>query len=421
MLRPEPDAETDRKPLPLAVSESQGIDIEGVRGDPLMLRLSFGCLGADRFVKKLNWIAIFLVASLSVSWAVGIFQQPAQKPKPPAGMPAARPGGAAAEEIPPAAPDALFPALVARVNSKPILGRELEQRVRSELNLIGSPAWKNLREDYRLELTSQSLGTLIAAELLYQKAVAAGVAVSSSDVRAEFTKVQKSFASDAEMNVALANRGSDRDGLLKDLEKTLTVARFVDEHVSKKISVAPEEAAEYYKTHTDEFRHPDMIRTSHILIMVPEGATEEQDRLARQRAEALFARARKGDDFAKLAQENSMDPSASQGGDIGMVPKGQLDPAYESAAFELPVGGMSGPVRSRFGYHIIKVTEKKKEGLATFEEAREDLIRFLKNQRVQVQVGQLVDQLRKEARIEVYIPVAALPGTTPPTASSPRP
>ncbi len=351
---------------------------------------------------------------------MGTPQQPAKKPKPSAGTPAATPGGAE-EEIPPASPDALFPALVARVNSRPILGRELEQRVRSELAAIGNPAWKNLREDYRLELTSQSLGGLIATELLYQKAIVGGVAVSSADVQAEFTRVQKSFASDAEMNIALANRGSDRAGLMKDLERTLTVTRFIEENVGKKVSVTPEEAAEYYKAHTDEFRHPDMIRTSHILIMVPEGATEEQDRLARQRAEALLARARKGDDFAKLAQENSMDPSASQGGDIGMVPKGQLDPAYEAAAFDLPVGGLGGPVRSRFGYHIIKVADKKAEGLATLEEAREDLIRFLKNQKVQVQVGQLVDQLRKEARIEIYIPVTTSLDTAPPTASSPRP
>ncbi len=164
-----------------------------------------------------------------------------------------------------------------------------------------------------------------------------------------------------------------------------------------------------------------MVRTSHILIMVPEAATEEQDRLARQRAEALYARARKGEDFAKLARENSMDPSASQGGDIGMVPKGQLDSAYESAAFALPVGGISEPVRSRFGYHIIKVTDKKKEGLATFEEVREDLIQFLKSQKVQMKVGELVDQLRKEARLEIYIPVGTSFEPAPSAASSPRP
>ncbi len=386
----------------------------------LIFRIAWSGLTVNRPCR----IVILVITSLSLSRAMGMFQQPTRKTTPPAETTAAKPGGAAAaasDEIPPAAPDDLFPALVARVNSKPILGHELEQRVRSELNAIGNPAWKNLREDYRLELTSQSLGSLIATELLYQKAVAAGIVVSASDVQAEFTKVQKSFATDAEMNVALANRGSDRAGLMKNLERTLTVTRFIDENVSKKVSATAEEAAEYYKAHTDEFRHPDMIRTSHILIMVPEGATAEQDRLARQRAEALSARARKGDDFAKLARENSMDPSASQGGDIGMVPRGQLDAAYEAAAFELPVGEISEPVRSRFGYHIIKVTEKKKAGLATFEEAREDLIRFLKNQEIQLQVEQLVDQLRKAANLEIYIPVNASSETTPPKASSPRP
>jgi parvulin-like peptidyl-prolyl isomerase len=198
------------------------------------------------------------------------------------------------------------------------------------------------------------------------------------------------------------------------------IGKYINDNVTSKITVTPEEAAEYYKSHTEEFRHPDMVRTSHILIMVTEGATAEQDRLARQRAEAILARARKGEDFAKLAQETSMDSSASQGGDIGYVTPGQVDPAYQAAAFSLAVGALSDPVRSRVGYHIIKVTDKKKEGIATLDESRVQLTEFLKNQKSDRQLQQLVDQLRKEAKIEILI-TAGAPPTASPTASSPRP
>ena len=374
-------------------------------------------------MKSCNWKLFIALATLSTAWTVGQSQPPAPKPKPDTVTPAAKPADALAgqeEQIPPAGPGAIFPAVVARVNGRAILGRDLEQRVRAQLAPIGNPVWKDLREDYRLELTSNALGSALAEELIYQKAIAAGVKVPAADVQAEFAKAAKSFANDAAVNVALAERGLDRASLTKEMERNLVIGKYINDNVTSKITVTPEEAAEYYKSHTEEFRHPDMVRTSHILIIVTEGATADQDRLARQRAEAILARARKGEDFAKLAQETSMDSSASQGGDIGYVTPGQVDPAYQAAAFSLAVGALSDPVRSRVGYHIIKVTDKKKEGIATLDESRVQLTEFLKNQKSDRQLQQLVEQLRKEAKIEILI-TAGAPPTASPTASSPRP
>ncbi len=324
------------------------------------------------------------------------------------------------EVIPPAGPDALFPAVVARVNGRAILGRDLEQRVQAELASIGNPAWKNLRDEYRLQVTNQSLGNLVANELLYQKAAESGIKATEAEVQAEFGRVAKTYSSDADMNAQLASRGLDRAGLNKELARSLVVRKYVDESITRKIVISPADAQQYYSAHTEDFRHPELVRTSHILILVPDSATPDQDRIARQRAEALLQRAKKGEDFAKLAKENSMDGSASQGGDIGFVPKGQLAPEYEQVAFSLPVGGISDVVRTQFGYHIIKVTDKKKEGLSSLDEIRSDLLEFLKNQAVQAQLNKAIDDLRLKAKIEIYIPLASgKPGES--TVSSPRP
>jgi peptidyl-prolyl cis-trans isomerase C len=319
------------------------------------------------------------------------------------------------EQIPPAAPGALFPAVVARVNGKAILGRDLEQRVQAELTPIGNPKWDSLREEFRLELISQSLGALIGTELVYQKAQAGGLKASEPEVQAEFAKLAKNFGGDAEMNVALANRGIDRAGLSRELEKSLTVAKFIQETIARKITITPAELSQYYEKHTEEFRHPDLVRTSHILILVKTGATQEQESMAQQRAEVLLTRVKKGEDFAKLAKENSMDPaSASQGGDVGLVPKGQLAREYEEVAFSLPPGGISDVVRTQFGFHIIKVTDKKNAGLATLDETRAELTQFLKRQKTDQDLAKLVNELRTQAKISVYL-------TGPATASSPRP
>ncbi len=321
------------------------------------------------------------------------------------------------EAIPPAGPDALFPAVVARVNGKPILGRDLEQRIQGQLAPIGNPQWNKLREEYKQELTSQSLGALVATELLYQKALASGIKATDTEVQAEFAKIAKTFSSDAEMNASLASRGLDRASLNKDLERSLVVSKFIQEFVAKKVAVTPAEAAQYYGQHTEEFRHEEIARTSHIFIQVAQGSTAEQGQIALRRAEALLARLKKGEDFAKLAKENSMDGSASQGGDIGYSPKGQLAPEYEAVAFSLPVGGLSDVVKTTFGYHIIKVTDRKKAGVSPLEEVRDDLVNFLKEQKTDGELEKVVNELRGQAKIDLYIPLSA----NQPRASSPRP
>ncbi len=324
-------------------------------------------------------------------------QAPAQAAKP-AAKPAAQ-----EEKIPEAAPDALFPAVVARVNGKAILGRQLEQHVRDELVSIGNPQWKNLRAEYRQEMIAEFMGSLVGEELIYQHARGGGMKLTAAEVKAEFENLKKTFANDAAMNAALAARGMDRDALQRDLEKSLTVAKYIANTIDGKIAVAAPEITKYYNENTDEFRHPDLIRTSHILIMVPEKSTADQDKAARQRAEGLLAKARAGEDFAKLARENSMDPSASNGGDIGYTERGRLASEYEDAAWALQTGKVSGVVRTQFGYHVIKTTDRKKAGLATLDEVRAQLTEFLKAQKREAEIDKLVNGLREKADIQVFI------------------
>jgi parvulin-like peptidyl-prolyl isomerase len=311
---------------------------------------------------------------------------------------------AAEEVIPPADPNALFPAVVARVNGKPVLGREMERLIRRELASIGSPEWKNLREDYRAQLTYSYIQSLVSSELIYQKATSSGVKATDAEVQAEFQKIAKTFKDDAEMNVALAGEFLDRAMLEKDLSKRLTIDKYINENVAKKLpAIAPEEIEKYYSGHQDEFKHPDIVRTSHILIQ-PAGDSPEHDALAKKRAEDLFARVNKGEDFAKLAKENSMDSSANQGGDIGFAPKDALAKEYADAAFSLPVGGVK-LVKTSYGYHIIKVTEKKKEGIASLEEVKARLADFLKSQKSDAELKKMIEQLRDQAKVELLIPV----------------
>jgi hypothetical protein len=158
----------------------------------------------------------FTIAALFLMSAGICFPQSTTKVKPAASAePAAKvqpkeapketPKEAEDDVIPPAASNALFPAVVAKVNGKAILGRDLEQLVRGELAKIENPEWKNLRDDYRGQLTMDSLTSLISTKLLYQKAAAGGVKATELEIQAEMQRIGKNFQSDAEMNSALAS------------------------------------------------------------------------------------------------------------------------------------------------------------------------------------------------------------------------
>ena len=128
------------------------------------------------------------------------------------------------EVIPPADPNALFPAVVARVDGQAILGRDLERMVRAQLATISSPEWNKLREDYRGQLVLNSINTLINSKLMFMKAVATGLKATDAEVQEEMQKISKSFRSDAEMNIALANQHTDRASLEKELYQTLAIS-----------------------------------------------------------------------------------------------------------------------------------------------------------------------------------------------------
>jgi len=344
-----------------------------------------------RFASPCFWV---LFAGFSFLQAQTVSQE--TPPKDPA---TAKPASVQEQKGAPASPGALFPAVVARVNGTEIPGRDLEELVRRELDTIGSPEWKNLRAEYRAELTLNNITALINSKLLFQQAMANGFKATDAEVQAEVQKYAKTFGSEAEMNAALASQNTDRAAIEKNIFENLTATKYVEGKI--KVTVSEAELSKYYKSNLEEFRHPDIVRTSHILIR-PEGSSAAQEAAAAERAQGLLSRVKKGEDFAALARQNSADSSASQGGDIGYTSRDALDPEYAEAAFSLPVGGVQ-VVRTQYGHHIVKVTDRKKEGVFTLAEIKPQLSERLKNQKYQEELNTLVSQIREKADIEILI------------------
>jgi peptidyl-prolyl cis-trans isomerase D len=135
-----------------------------------------------------------------------------------------------------------------------------------------------------------------------------------------------------------------------------------------------DELRQYYDNNQERFGLPEQRKASHILIQLAEDADEASVAEAKQKIEMLSERLAQGEDFAELAKANSQDPgSAANGGDLGYFGRGVMDPAFEAATFALDQGQISEPVRSGFGFHLIKLADIKASDVKPFEEARAEV------------------------------------------------
>lgn len=165
--------------------------------------------------------------------------------------------------------------------------------------------------------------------------------------------------------------------------------------VRSQLTVPDAQLRAEYEKNKESYKSGEAVRAQHILIKVDEAAGPEADTAAKARAESLYQQIRGGADFAALAREHSGDPgSAVRGGDLGFFEKGQMVAEFENAAFSLPAGQVSQPVRTSFGYHLIRVAEKRPAGYRPFEEVRPVLERQLTETRGREQARERIAQAR---------------------------
>lgn len=155
------------------------------------------------------------------------------------------------------------------------------------------------------------------------------------------------------------------------------------------VSVTHEELETYYNEHKAEFVSKGAVRASHILVPSEDFAKD------------LYGRIQTGEDFDKLAHEYSTCPSKEKGGDLGTFTKGQMVPEFEESAFGLPLNEVSQPVKTQFGYHLIKVTEKEDPKELSFEEIKSHLLRSMIAEKQHQAYQDHIKALREKYPIEM--------------------
>ena len=185
------------------------------------------------------------------------------------------------------------------------------------------------------------------------------------------------------------NNDKEVADVINDAKKKIVIAKLIKNDVEDKIKVSEDEIAAFYEANKDKLRTPEMWRASQILVPTEQEAVDVLQKL------------NSGANFEDIARANSKDATASRGGDIGYFRAGQLVPEFEKAAIGLNVGQLSGVVRTKFGYHIIKLTDKKASGMQSYENAKPMIENELKKKKKVDIFYELVMSLKKKYDVNI--------------------
>lgn len=288
---------------------------------------------------------------------------------------------------------------VATVNGTPIPRVEFDRSLdyaKAQLSRMGNPVDE-------AQMKERVLDQLIASELLYQEGKKEGFEVDDKAVEEQLSQWKKQFPSDEEYKKAIEKMNVSEDTMRSDIRKDLTIQKLVMDRFVDKTSVPEEEIKAYYDANPDMFKRPEQVQASHILIKAGPEATESEKDAALKKIKEIQEKQKKGEDFAELAKAHSECPSSAKGGDLGYFGRGQMVPPFEEAAFGMKPGEVSDVVTTQFGYHLIKVTDKKPEATVAYDEMKGRIGQYLKQEKVQNEVKAFVEKLRKEAKIEVSL------------------
>jgi peptidyl-prolyl cis-trans isomerase C len=330
---------------------------------------------------------------------------PQSDPAPASPTPAATPavsvgsggqaGAPAREPVP-----AQLPAVMARVNGEEISKSDFEKAVGNIERREGGSVPATERD----RIFRGVLDELIGYRLLLQESRNRKVAVPDAEVDAHVGQIRQRFQTEDAFKTMLTQEKLTIEQVRAETRNELSVSKLLEAEIVPKIAVTPEEVSAFFKGNPQQFQVPEQVRASHILITVPPNADASVKAAALEKVTTILKSARGGKDFAALAKEHSQDPgSAANGGDLDFFQSGQMVGPFNDVAFKLPTGSISDVVETQFGYHIIKVTDKRPPRAVTLDEVRPRIEQYLKSVNQQKHTQAFVQSLRTKGKVDVFI------------------
>ena len=315
-------------------------------------------------------------------------------------QPAATNAAAAAKS---AAPSLFGTNVVAKGKGVEVTRAQLDDKV-IRLKAQAAGRGQSIPPEHMAMVDQQVLEQLIQVQLLQGKATVEDKAAGKALAEKRFEEAKTKLGSEEALNRQLKLMGTTREEVLAEWTDSATAENVLKREL--KVNITDADAQKYYDDNPARFEQPEMVRASHILLMTTDPKTnteltETQKAAKRKELEGILKRARAGEDFAALAKEYSEDPGSKDKGGEYKFPKGQMMPEFEAAAFSLNTNQISDIVTTKYGYHIIKLSEKIPAQKVAFAKAASDIKDGLTQQALQKQFPDYLQKLKKEAGVEI--------------------
>jgi len=289
--------------------------------------------------------------------------------------------------------------IAATVNGIVIKDAEVDAKVSTYMERMAAQIPPNMVEQYRTQIRGQALESMIVEQLLAEQVKKMGISITDKDVNDKLNEIiaaQPGGMTMESFKAMLAAQGQSFDVVKGQIKKTLGYEKLLGA-----VEVNDAEAKAFYDENKEDFNKPEQVKASHILIKVAPTATPEEKTAAKAKIDGLLKQVKGGGDFAALAKENSDDPGSKiMGGDLGFFDRNTMVKEFADTAFAMKVGQVSNVVETQYGYHIIKVTDRKEGGLTSFDKAKADIVRSLQDKKKNELFRQLIEKVKAGAKIE---------------------
>lgn len=292
-----------------------------------------------------------------------------------------------------------LPEVIARVNGVDLKKTDLEpifEAVASQSKMTGDG-----KSD--ADIIAFALGELIDAEVLKQETAKKNIVPSPEDVEKEIETIKSQFPDNETFEKTIAEKGVTIEKVRENIALQLAMREMLAKEVEAGTSIKKSEIERFYNDNPTYFQSEESVKASHILVKLEEGADGEVLQEAKKKIEAILKEVKDGGDFAEIAKKSSEGPSGPNGGDLGFFGRGQMVGPFETVAFAMNVGDVSDAVKTQFGFHIIKLTDKQEGGTTPFNEVSESIEAFLKRAENGKRYAEFIEKIRSSANIEKLI------------------
>jgi peptidyl-prolyl cis-trans isomerase C len=296
---------------------------------------------------------------------------------------------------------ALSGKVVAKIGGKSITMQDIQRQEVMLTQQLQGYADSAQIVSMKATIQKQAFDNAINRILLESALVKTGAKAEKKTLDERMEYFRKNFVSDEAYNADLAKRGMTADEFRREIEIGIMAEELFNKRTASIKPVSEQDARNFYDNNEERFVQPERIKASHILLQVNK---DDSDAIrAQKKAEAtrILGELKKGADFAELAKKYSDCPSKQQGGDLGYFERGRMDPTFEKAAFGLKKGQMSGVVETPFGYHIIKAVDHAPASTAPFDEAKQNIMQYLTEQKKQQSLTAYFDSLRSASNVQI--------------------